>query len=138
MMRTTTLVAVVAICAAGLLSAQSAQRNPAAVLEFADDIREVEVLDFTGRVVEGADFGTEVLIGFAVRTGQTSAELRLVPNGSILRLAENTFLKFEELQGLPNTSANSAALIAGGIRMVAARIQGQNYRISTARAVEIR
>lgn len=122
-----TLVPVVAIA--------QASPAPVAVLVYADDIWEVEILDFTGVPLDYVDFGSEVLIGFGVRTGATTAELRLEPNGSLLRIAEGSFVKIEELQGLSNTRVNSAALIAGRVRFVAASVSGQNYRITTPSAV---
>jgi hypothetical protein len=108
---------------------------PAAILVYADDLFEVEILDFTGAPVEPVDFGSELLIGFAIRTGATTAELRLEHNGSAILVAANTFLKIEELQGVSGSEVNSAALIDGQIRMVAARVQGQNYRIRTSSVV---
>jgi hypothetical protein len=108
-----------------------AQDAPVAVLVYADDMREVEVLDFTGEVVEGTDYGSELLIGFGLRTGNTTAELQFEPNGSLLRVNTDTFLKIEELQGLSNTQVNSAALVQGKMRVVAARVTGQNYRVRT-------
>lgn len=104
---------------------------PVAVLVYADDIEEVEVLDFTGTPVGPVDFGTKILIGFGIRTNRSSAEIRLEPNGSLVRVSEDTFVKIEELQGLENTRLNSAALIEGTMRFVAASQDGENYRITT-------
>lgn len=127
------LVSMIAALAGAQVPAAAAA--PVAVLVYADDMREVEVLDFTGAPLEYVDFGTEILIGFGIRTGGSGAELRLEPNGSILWIGEDTFVKIEELQGLPNTQTNSAALVWGRIRFVAATVAGQNYRITTPSAV---
>lgn len=126
-------IAVAAVLIAGVapLSAQETADLPGARLIYADDITAVEILDFTGTPVEPVTFGSRILIGFAIRTGATTVELRLEPNGSIMRLDEQTFLKFEEMQGLENTEVNSAALIDGAARVVAARGRGRNYRFTT-------
>lgn len=53
----------------------------------------------------------------------------------MLRIAEDSFVKIEELQGLSNTRVNSAALIAGRVRFVAASVAGRDYRITTPSSV---
>jgi len=112
-----------------------AENAPKAVLEYFDDPCELEVYDFAGNCLDCFDFGTELLIGFAVQTFHTCAELRLEPNGSILKLAPDTFIKLIELQGLASTTSTRIAHISGQTRFVAARIKGENYAVETATAV---
>lgn len=109
--------------------------GPKAILEYFDDPLELTVYDFTGEPLDYFDCGTEVLIGFAVETKHTAAELRLIPNGSILKLAPGTFIKLIELQGLASTTSTRVAQMSGKLRFVAARIQGENYAVETASAV---
>lgn len=112
-----------------------ADASPKAILEYFDDPYELTVYDFTGEPLEYFDYGTEILIGFAIETKHTTAELRLLPNGSIIKLGPGTFIKLIELQGLASTTSTRLAQVAGKIRFVAARIQGENYAVETASAV---
>lgn len=112
-----------------------ADEAPKAILEYFDDPNELTVYDFTGKSLEYFDYGTEILIGFAVETRHTGAELRLEPNGSILKLGPCTFIKLTELQGLASTTSTRVAQVSGKIRFVAARIKGENYAVETASAV---
>lgn len=109
----------------------SAGENPVAVLEYFDDPWEIIIYDFTGNAVEDIDYGTKLLIGYGIQTCNSCAELRLEPNGSIMKLNPDTFIKFKELQGVSGTRQNSIAHVTGKMRVVAARVQGDNYSIQT-------
>lgn len=121
----------VVLIACWCAAAVHANGSPVAIIVFADDFDEVEVLDFAGNPTPLVDFGTEVLAGFAVRTGDSTAELRLEHNGSVMRLATDTFLRIDDLQGVAGSQVNSASLFDGQLRMVAAHAGRENYRITT-------
>ncbi|MBN2051049.1 MAG: FecR domain-containing protein [Spirochaetales bacterium] len=112
-----------------------AEEPPKAILEYADDLWEITAYDFQGNEIQDVAFGTELLIGFALQTGHSTAELRLKPNGSILKIGTQTFIKLLELQGLACTKSNRFALISGQVRFVAAQMAGENYAVETPSAV---
>ena len=105
--------------------------NPAAILEYFDDAWEISIYDFTGREIEDFDFGTKLLMGYGIETRDSFAELRLVPNGSIINLNPGTFIKLRELQGIKGTRQNSITHVTGKLRVVAARNGRDNYLIQT-------
>lgn len=109
--------------------------NPKARLTYFDDAEEIEVYDFTGEIIESVHMGFPLLIGYGVRTMNSTAELELEPNGSIIKLKENSFMKIEELQGTKNARSNRFALVKGFIRMVASRLFDANYSVKTPSAV---
>ncbi|MBI9101015.1 MAG: FecR domain-containing protein [Spirochaetales bacterium] len=116
-----------------LLSGMSlfCEELPVAILEYFDDPWEITIYDFTGEVIDDFDFGTELLIGYGIQTENSYAELRLEPNGSILNLYPHTFIKLKELQGVSGTRQNTIVQTKGKLRVIAARVQGNNYSIQT-------
>jgi hypothetical protein len=75
-------------------------------------------------------FGDEVPVGWTVVTGRgDSAELSLAPNGTIIKLAENTNFKVEGLQGVGGAASNDFALGFGKFRAVAARTTRDKYNV---------
>jgi hypothetical protein len=71
--------------------------------------------------------------GATVKTGAgTSIELKLKPNGSIIKLAQNTSFTVAALAGSPQ-QPNAFANVAGKLRMVAAK--GAQYQLSSSTAV---
>lgn len=107
-----------------------AQSEPVAILEYFDDDQELQIRD-------ADDFQVNFYIGIALNpgdqiiTGDTSAEIRLDPNGSILRLAPDTRFVVEGLQGRDGAQENAFAMERGRMRMVAARlISGEENRYS--------
>jgi hypothetical protein len=77
--------------------------------------------------------GDAIPVGATIRTGTTtSAELRLSPNGTIVKLARSTTFKVEGL-ATPQDNQNGFTLVAGKIRTVAAK--GSNYNVFTASTV---
>ncbi|MBN2353636.1 MAG: FecR domain-containing protein [Spirochaetales bacterium] len=83
-----------------------------------------------GNVVKGADlvFGMPLPAGTTVSTGKgDSAEIRL-PNGSIIRLSEETTFTIVTLQNQKEAKENRFALETGKFRAVAARVAGGGER----------
>jgi hypothetical protein len=77
--------------------------------------------------------GDTIPIGSSVRTGpSTSAEMRLSPNGTIIKLARSTNFRIDGL-ATAQTTQNGFTLVAGKIRSVAAK--GSNLSIHTSSTV---
>jgi hypothetical protein len=111
-------------------AAAFAQSEPVAILEYFDDDQELQIRD-------ADDFEVNFYLGIALNpgdqiiTGNTSAEIRLEPNGSILRIGRNTRFTVEGLQGREGAEQNSFAMERGRMRMVASRlIRGDESRYS--------
>ena len=105
--------------------------GPAAILEYYDDEFEIEIIDADGILVEEIYYGMELLPGDTVKTYGSTAELRLDPNGSILKLANDTNFQIQALQ-TDEYSSNDFALFGGKLRTIAARTgTGENYSIQT-------
>ncbi|MEX2444713.1 MAG: FecR domain-containing protein [Alkalispirochaeta sp.] len=107
-----------------------AQSDPVAILEYFDDDQELQIRD-------ADDFDVNFYIGIALNPGDqiitedTSAEIRLEPNGSIIRVSPDTRFIVEGLQGREGAQENSFAMERGRMRMVASRlIQGDESRYS--------
>ncbi|ADN01623.1 FecR family protein [Spirochaeta thermophila] len=116
------------------LGALTAQEQPMAVLEYFDDPSEIEVIDSQGFQVEGVYFGMEIAEGETITTYNSSAELRLSPNGTIIKLAPDTTFKVEQIQKTEEQE-NRFALVAGKLRAVAAKVPRTRYTITTPTAV---
>jgi len=102
------------------------------VLEYADDISTVRVIDRNGRDVGDIYYGYEFSEGDSIRTGpHGGAEVRLHPNGSIVRIGPDTTFRFDELQRRSTSDPNQFSVYAGKVRIVAARIRGTNYLVRT-------
>lgn len=110
---------------AGLAVALSAQQATA-VVEYFDDEFEVQLFDADGFELQFFSFGQELTQGSRVRTLNSSLELRLVPNGSIIRVAPNSEVVIDRLQGTTNVEMTMAS---GRLRHVASRVAGADYRI---------
>lgn len=77
--------------------------------------------------------GDSIPVGSSVRTGpSTSAELRLNPNGTIVKLARSTNFRIDGL-ATPQNNQNGFTLVAGKIRAVAAK--GSSYNVHTSSTV---
>lgn len=104
-------------------------REPSAVLEYFDDPFELEIMDSDGFEIY-ADYGVELLPGTTVSTKSSSAEIRLNPNGTIIKLAAETQFTVETLQGRSQAQENSFQIATGKLRTIAARVAGQENRYS--------
>lgn len=111
--------------------------DPAAILEYYADDTQISVFDIDGNQVDELFFGMELMPGDRVRTLGTTAELRLDPNGTIIKLSYDTEFTIEALQ-TDEQSANEFTLFGGKIRTIAAKLglfQRNNYSIQTPTAV---
>jgi FecR protein len=106
----------------------AAQSDPTAVLEyFEDPYGDMIITDETGRTLDFFDMGEVLPPGFSISTGAGVAEIRLNPNGTILKLAEDTDFSITNLQGYKGSPSNEFSLLAGKMRTIAARTSGINY-----------
>lgn len=102
----------------------AAPTGPYVLLVFVDgDKLEVKTPD--GKTLgfgSGVDEGSKILAGSTIITGPTtSAELQLVPNKTIIKLAKSTTFKVETLAATGTKETNTFAVAAGKIRAVAAK-----------------
>ena len=119
---------------AALFSA-SEDTPAAAYLVYFDDADEIEIYNAAGNMYDYVDWDMALPEGTSISTLGSSAELELVPNGTIIKLAPNTDFIIETLQTNERT-ANTFTMISGKIRTVAARSGiGENYSIQTPSAV---
>jgi hypothetical protein len=108
----------------------SAAANPGAVLVFDDDDSQLIISDASGHNIPPYE-GLVVGPGATVQTRQTTAEFRLSPNGSLLKLAKNTIFRIQALKD-SGDSTNSFRLDIGRVRVVAAKLVGaSSYDIKT-------
>lgn len=121
------------VLVAGLgLFGLSAQTGQTAVLAyFTGDVQVTDQDGFTYPV----KLGDSVNSGWTIKTRNGTAELRLVPNGTIIRLANNTNFSIDSLQGVNSAGSNDFTVGQGRVRTVAARSPGAAYNFRTATAV---
>ena len=117
------------------LAAQTTQ--PTAVLQYFDNPSQFAVPDAGGNNANGVSYGMDLGPGYQIKTGNSTAEIQLDPNGSILKLAYNTNFTIQTLQGNSNQNVNAFSLLAGRLRAIAAHAPGANdaYSIQTPTAV---
>ncbi|MEA1911912.1 MAG: FecR family protein, partial [Spirochaetota bacterium] len=109
--------------------------TPVAILEYFDDDLEIEITGADGFALEDIYYGMGLEAGDTIRTERTGAELRLDPNGSIIKLSPFTVFTIEKLQQTAEDS-NDFNLVSGKIRAIAARAgYGEKYQIRTQSAV---
>ncbi len=109
--------------------------NPVAILEYYDDDIELEITGSDGVLLTDIYYGMDLEEGDTIRTSKTSAEIRLDPNGSIIKLSPFTVFTIEGLQRTPEQS-NNFSLISGKIRAIASRAGiGERYQVRTQSAV---
>ena len=109
--------------------------NPTAILEYYEDEFEIELTDADGAEISDIYFGMELSIGDTIKTNDTSAELSLDPNGSIIKLSSETIFTLENLQKTAAES-NEFSLITGKMHAIAAIAGiGESYEVTTVSAV---
>ncbi len=129
------LMLVVLVTAAGLLAAQ----EPRAVVEyFENNSGEMYVRTPDGGEYNATQFGfgEELPLGTTVVTLDGDyAEIRLDPNGTIIKIAENTNFVVDSLQGRDGATENAFSVAVGKLRTVAAKHDGARYIFKGATAV---
>ncbi len=108
----------------------AASAAPGAALVFVEDESQLVISDAEGQDIPPYE-GLVVGQGTTIQTKQTTAEFRLAPNGSILKLAKNTIFRIQSLQDTGG-AANTFRLDLGRLRVVAAKLTGAtSYDIKT-------
>lgn len=131
-MKTLRIAAILLLLVPALSFAQDAE--PMAVLEYFDNPDGVFIYSAEGDELF-PEYGMELLPGDRIKTINAVAELRLDPNGSLLKLASNTEFIIDTLQNRGGAEANTFSLITGKLRAVAARDGAAQYQIVTQTAV---
>ena len=114
-----------------LLAAAALFAAPRMVIEYFEN-------NSGGLYVRGADaaekeasaisFGDELPVGSTLITLQGDfAELRLDPNGTIVRVSENTNFTVKSVQGRDGATKNAFGLAVGKVKTVAAKTKGAVY-----------
>ncbi len=118
-----------------IAAAAYAQNGPSAQLVYSEDDSALRATDPSG-ASRGLFIGDFLKTGETLATGASTAEIVLIPNGSIVKIARNSIFKVEGLAGASGSDTNEFALLGGKIRTVAARSSGsEKYRIRTPSAV---
>lgn len=108
--------------------------GPVAVLEYFDNPDGVFVVSADGDEL-WPEYGMELLPGDKVRTTTATAEIRLDPNQSLIKLANRTEFIVDTLQNRGGAQANTFSLVSGKIRGVFAKDGNAQYQIATQTAV---
>jgi len=105
------------------------------VLEYVDG-SELSVIEADGSILKlnaGIFEGDPLPLGSTISTGpNTTAELKLTPNGTLIKIARSTLFTLTSLASSAQDK-NAFTLVAGKIRAVAAK--GGNYELKTQTAV---
>lgn len=135
MKRTIAALAVLIILAPALAAAPAAPAAQKMILEFVDgpDLSVVAADKSVLKLGVGIMEGDEVPVGAIIQTGPTTtAELKLKPNGTIVKLAKSTSFKIAALATTAKDT-NAFALVAGKMRAVAAK--GSNYQVASTTSI---
>jgi hypothetical protein len=111
-----------------------AQSEPRAVLEYFEDEFEVEITDADG-IPRDVFLGQDLFPGDFIQTFDSTVELRLDPNGTIIKVAPQTAFAIDSIQGREGADRSAFDLSVGRIRAVAARAGGSAYEFRTPFAV---
>ncbi|MCX7025395.1 MAG: FecR family protein [Spirochaetes bacterium] len=124
------------VLAALMVSVAFAQaKGQRLILEFVegDEVTIVGTDGSTASYGSGILEGDEIKIGSAITTGaSTTVELKITPNGTILKLAASTTFRIASLAS-DSKQMNAFELVAGKVRTVAAK--GGSYEIRSASTV---
>jgi len=108
--------------------------GPVAVLEYFDNPDGVFILTTDGEDLF-PEYGMQLFPGDQIKTTASVAEIRLDPNGTLIKLATNTDFVIDTLQNSGGAEANTFSLVTGKLKAVAARNGTAQYQIKTQTAV---
>jgi len=113
----------------------TAEEIGAEIVYFENPAGDMRITGTDGTELE-ADFGVSLPSGVKIETGSGTLELKLIPNGSILKLSSGTDFELRALQGENNSKENIFALLRGKLRTLAARSgRGERYTVQTPSAI---
>ena len=113
----------------------AAAETGAEIVYFDDPKGDISITSAGGEAVE-ADFGVILAEGTKIETGSGILELRLVPNGTILKLSSGTSFELRALQSEGGSKKNIFSLLRGKLRTLAAHGgRGEQYEVQTPSAV---
>ena len=115
--------------------AQNTGGTPSVVLAYFDSDQQITVTNKAGMQYQLVDIGMQLLPGDQISTRNSTAELELDPNGTIIKLAPYTDFSVNSLQGDAGAAANDFTLKSGSLHAVAAHIPGAAYLFRTNSAV---
>jgi len=118
---------------AGFANAQATdtKKTTYVTLEYYDDPSQVKILDQKGFLEQSLYFGIILEPGNTIKTQKSSAELRLVPNGTIFKMGPDTEISIQSLRGVQNATDNHFTVTKGKLRVVAAKMLKPAYTIQT-------
>ncbi len=128
------LTAVALFAATWATPAVYAQAEPRALLEYFEDEFEVEITDTDG-IPRDVFLGQEIFPGDFIQTFDSTVELRLDPNGTIIKVGPQTAFAIDSIQGRDGADRSAFDLSVGRIRAVVARTGGAAYEFRTPFAV---
>lgn len=113
----------------------SAEESGAEIVYFENPDGDMSITTSGGEVLE-SDFGLIIPVGSKIETGSGTLELKLIPNGSILKLSPGSKFELIALQGEGKSKQNIFALLRGKMRTLAAHSgRGEQYTIQTPSAI---
>ncbi len=113
----------------------AAAQEQAAVLEYFGAAGQIRVVDSDGFETSDVRFGMDLAVGDRIITRNTTAEIRLSPSGSIVKLSANTEFRIDGLAGVKKSDKNGFSLLSGKLRTVVARGSGGRFEVRTPTAV---
>jgi len=108
--------------------------DPVAILEYFDNPDGIFITTSDGEELF-PEYGMDLLPGDKVSTTFSTAEIRLDPNESLIKLANDTEFVIDTLQNRGGAEANTFSLVSGKIRGVFAKDGNSQYQIATQTAV---
>ena len=119
------------LCASAFIYAQ----EPTAQIVYADNEQALSIVDAQGNK-RSANIGDNVREGETIFTSNTTAELRLNPNGTIIRLSRNTNFRVETLANDSYKPSNIFKILTGKLRTIATRTkENEGYIFKTPTAI---
>ncbi len=113
----------------------AAEESGAEIVYFENPDGDLIITDSKGEAIDG-NFGVILPVGAKIETGGGVLELKLVPNGSILKISSGSSFELRALQSEGGSKANIFALLRGKLRTLAARGgRGEQYTVQTPSAV---
>jgi len=112
----------------GLQSVSAQNEEPVAILVYYSNQDGLEVLNAAGFRYEHY-FGMALLPGDRIINQSSTAEVEVLPAGTILKIATNTEFALESIQGRNRAPSTNLELVRGRVRGVASTIAGTRLQV---------